>query len=379
MESIDLLRKIVAIPSTFPNEEGLGCFLEERLKELGFKTSRIPISDGRFNVVGEQGNSGKPILFYGHMDTVPLYGKWDSDPYELTRDGDILYGLGTFDMKAGIASILQACEVKNNRRIKVAFGVDEENDSEGSTAIVNSGFVSDVEIGICTEIASNDNNCLGPQAITLGRRGRCMLEIEVPGRSAHGAYMGMGINAITEASKLAIELENMNVCFKEHDLLPRATQQVRTFTAGSGSLSVPEKAVLEVDRHMVTPETVESVVISTQKYIDEMYQKGMFKEIDGKRIVVRAKPRKVPYLMPYVTSKDNEYARKISDIVRRRVGEPRDNYGMSVADENVFANAGVPMISIGPKGGNEHMANEWISESGYLKLIEILKEFIISA
>ena len=78
MEPVELLRKIVEIPSTFPNEERLGCFLEEELGRYGFETFRIPISDGRFNVVGERGNSGKPILFYGHMDTVPLYGKWNT-------------------------------------------------------------------------------------------------------------------------------------------------------------------------------------------------------------------------------------------------------------------------------------------------------------
>jgi len=327
-------------------------------------------------VVGERGTTGRPILFYGHMDTVPVYGQWQGSPFEPREDGDLLYGLGACDMKAGLAAILFACRQETERRIKVVFGVDEENDSAGAHAVVNSGFVKDCEVGICTEIATSGNNAIGPRAITLGRRGRCMLEIIVPGKSSHGASLEHGVNAITEASKLAIELEKMNGNLGSHELLPAPTQFVRTFSSDSGSLSVPDIAILNIDRHMVVPETPESILETMQNFIDGLYERGIFTEIDGRRITVRIKPRDVPYLMPYVTSSDNPHAVLISDIVRTQLGEPVYNYGRSVADENIFSNAGIPMISIGPKGGNEHSANEWVSKSSYLQLIEVLKAYL---
>ena len=376
MDPVGLLRKLVAIDSVFPNELRIAEFVEAQLQERGFMTRRVEVSDGRFNVVGERGSVGKPMLFYGHLDTVPVYGKWSSDPFALREDGDRLTGLGAYDMKHGIAVLLCAFEEQSDRRIKVAFGVDEENNSAGANAIVNSGFVDDCEVGIVPEIASSENASIGARAITLGRRGRCMIEINVPGRSCHGATQEKGISAITEASRLAIELDRLNGSLGTHELLPPPTQFIRSMHSDSGSLSLPESAILELDRHMVVPETPESVLRQINEFIDELYSSGKFQEIDGKRITARIKPRNVPYLLPYVTAQDNPHVQRISEIVRGQVGEPVFNYGYSVADENVFASAGIPMISVSAEGGNEHSANEWVSKKSFLELIGIYKKII---
>lgn len=381
MDPVELLRKLVSINSVFPNEKIAAEFIEMILIENGFNTSRLEISKDRFNIIGEKGTKGRPIFFYGHIDTVPPYGEWQGDPFELREDQndkDKLIGLGAADMKAGVAAILKAVEEETDRKIRVAFGVDEENISEGAYIIAKSGFLKDVGIGICTEIASSKNQLLGPQAITLGRRGRCVLELEIPGRSAHGAQAENGINAICEAAKLIKELELLNNNLVSHELLPPPTQFIRKINAENTSLSLPETAIIELDVHMVTPETPESVLKSTQEFIDSLYIRGVFSEIDGKRIKVKLKERKIPYLLPYVTPKENPYVKILSRIILEKIGEPVYNYGTSVADENVFAANGVPMISIGPSGGNEHASNEWVSKNSYLKLIDILKTFIKS-
>jgi acetylornithine deacetylase/succinyl-diaminopimelate desuccinylase-like protein len=86
--SIKILSELVAINSIFPNEKKLGEYLEKALIERGFKTKRIYISEDRFNVVGERGTKGKPLVFYGHMDTVPVYGNWTNSPFKLVEKGD---------------------------------------------------------------------------------------------------------------------------------------------------------------------------------------------------------------------------------------------------------------------------------------------------
>jgi acetylornithine deacetylase/succinyl-diaminopimelate desuccinylase-like protein len=376
MDPVELLRELVSIDSVFPNERKIAEFVEQYLEQNGFATQRIEISEDRFNVVGERGTEGKPILFYGHLDTVPAYGQWDADPFELQEVGDKLIGLGAYDMKHGIATLLKMCEVQTDRRIKVAFGVDEENNSVGSYAIVQSGFVDDVEVSIVPEIASADTSSLGARAITLGRRGRCMIEIVVPGRACHGAMLEKGISAITEASRLAIELDRLNGSLGTHELLPPPTQFIRSMHSDSGSLSLPDSAVLELDRHMVVPETPESVLEQINVFIDGLYAEGKFQEIDGKKITARIKPREVPYLLPYVTPVENLFVQRIRSIVQEKVGEPVYSYGNSVADENVFAAHGIPMISVAAEGGNEHSANEWVSKKSFLELIEVYKKMI---
>lgn len=379
MDSIELLKHLVSINSVFPNEKQVAEFVEMILIENGFNVGRLEISKDRFNIIGERGTRGKPILFYGHIDTVPLYGQWQGNPFELReneQDKDILHGLGAVDMKAGVAAILKAVEEETDRKIRVAFGVDEENISEGAHVIAKSGFLKDVEVGICTEIATSKNQLLGPQAITLGRRGRCVLELEVPGRSAHGAQAEKGVSAISEAARLIGELEKLNGNLGTHEFLPPPTQFIRKISSESTSLSLPEIAIIELDRHMVTPETPESVLKSTSEFIHSLYADGKFSEIDGKKIIIRLKQRKTHFLAPYLTPQDNPHAQKLASIIREKIGEPIYNYGTSVADENIFAAYGVPMISIGPRGGDEHTHKEWMSKSSYLQLIDILRTFI---
>ena len=383
MDTITWLRELVSIKSVFPNELEIAEYLEARLKKLGFSTKRIYISENRFNVVGERGTTGKEIMLYAHMDTVPVYGDWNGNPLSLREEGDKLIGLGSVDMKAGIAAILTACADENvrnkNRKIKIAFGVDEENISEGAQAIAKSGFLKDVEFCISTESPHPDGIELGPKAITLGRRGRCVIEINVPGSSAHGANISLGKNAISEAARLIPKLEALNQKMKPHKFLPPPTQFIRKIHGESSSLSTPDSVTLELDRHLVTPETPESALEEIQEFIKRLYSEEKFLEIDGKRISARLKERKTPYIAPFVTEKNNPYVMKLAEAVRQKFGTaPIYGYGMSVADENIFAACGVPVVVVGAKGGNEHAANEWVSKSSYLELIDVLKTFLRS-
>jgi len=373
MDVIDLLRELVSINSVFPNESGIGEFAEERLRELGYSVQRQLVANGRFNVLAERGTQGRPILLYAHLDTVPVYGNWKSDPFILQEDGNRLHGLGVYDIKSGIASIIKACETRSERRVKVAFCVDEENDSAGAHALCNSDFVKDVEGVVATEILDVPNassNC-----VMLGRRGRCVLQIEVPGRSAHGGHSSEGVNAINEAARLVGRLGAMEL--PSHPLLPKPNQFVRKIAAESTSLSVPDTAIVELDRHLVSPETPESARAEVQKFIDSLYDSGEFREIDGRRIVVRVKPREVPYLLPYTIPSSSDLANRVCGAVKGVTNsEPRFVYGASVADENIFAMHGLPVVTVGPVGGNQHQANEWIEKKSYLELIEVLKRII---
>ncbi len=377
MNEIELLGKLVSINSVFPDERELGEFLEGQLKELGFSTRRVEVAEGRFCLVGDRGSEGKPIMLYGHMDTVPRYGEWSSDPFVLREEGDKLYGLGAYDMKAGIAAILKACEGQGERRVRVAFGVDEENNSAGGWALVHEGILKDVQCVIVPEINDSPEPPGRADAIVLGRRGRAVYEINVPGQAMHGAQSAKGTSAISEAARLVMELEGAEM--PSHEKLPSGSQFIRKIYAETSSLSLPENAVIELDRHLVTPETTESVLAGIRKLVDGLYAEGKFREIDGRRITVEIKRRETPYMPPYVTPEDAECVRKLAQAVREEVGEPQFTYGYTVCDENAFSTTGVPVIDYGPVGGKYHSADEWVSKQSYLDLIRVLRRFTESA
>lgn len=372
IDSIRLLRELVSINSIFPDEGKIGRYCEAILRDLGFVVQRQELSKGRFNVIAERGSEGRPLLFYAHLDSVPVYGKWDSDPFTLQEKGDKLYGLGSYDIKSGIAAILKACETKSDRRIKVAFGVDEENDSAGANILCRSDFMKNVQGIVAAEVL--DVPGASSDCVMLGRRGRCVLRIEVPGRSAHGGHAGQGINAIDEAARLVLRLSNMEL--PDHPLLPGPNQFVRRIAAENTSLSLPDNAIIELDRHLVTPENPQTACAHVQEFIDSLYAKGEFREIDGRRIKVSLKPREVPYMLPYVTSSDEPVAKEAMNAVTLAHGKPSIVYGATVADENMFAMNGFPVVTVGPVGGNQHSANEWVSKKSYLELIGIYKKMI---
>jgi acetylornithine deacetylase/succinyl-diaminopimelate desuccinylase-like protein len=319
-----------------------------------------------------------PILFYGHIDTVPVYGEWSTDPFTLTENDGKLYGLGAYDMKAGVAGLLCAFEEKTDRRIRVAFGVDEENESAGAWKLFDEGLLDGVEGIVTTEIGDISNEGTGTRTVTLGRRGRAVYEFRIPGKSIHGAHSSGEANALSEASRLAIALEKMNEELPKHDLLPAASQFVSRINCEATSLSTPAEAVVVLDRHLIVGETVEGVLGQYQELLERLYSSGELTEVDGQRISVVIKERRYPYLMPYLTAEDNEFAQRFSEAVRSEVGEPIYNYGWSVADESILASTGIPLVTIPPIGGNEHQADEWVSKKSYLEMISVLRNFIKS-
>ena len=384
MDSIDLLRKLVSFNSVFPNESDLAHYLGDELKRLGFEVEMQKFDGNRYNVLASHGNIGKPVLLYGHMDTVPAYG-YDvlgKDPMELEEKDGKLYGLGAYDMKAGIAAILKAVEtVKNghDRALKVMFVSDEEADSKGCYEVTKTDFLKDVDLAVATEISDIHDMEEKTRTITLGRRGRVQYEISVPGKSFHAARMEHGISAVTEASKLAIEIEKMNSELPKHPQLSHGNQYVRKFSSESLSLSIPDEATLLVDRHLVVPETAETARKHIEDKINDLYKRGIMKEANDKRAAIRVRPRQVPYLMPYATSENNEQVRRLTSTIEKTLNvKSQFNYGLSVADENLVAMQGIPVISYGPIGEGEHSNGEWVSKRSYLELIDVLKAFLNS-
>lgn len=378
MDPVNELSTLVGINSVFPNEGKICEYLSSRLAALGFTVRKVPLSDGRYNVVGERGSRGAPVLLYAHVDTVPPYGAWNRDPFSLSEENGRLYGLGAYDMKAGIASILHACEATTDRRLRVVFGVDEENDSQGAWALSRAGEFNGVDFALVPEINDSPLQTGKPNVILLGRRGRTVYEFKIRGTSSHGANVQGGANALDTASRLTLSLSEMNSGFSKNGILPPESQFVRKISGENTSLSLPESASVELDRHIVPPRNSEAVLQELKAFVSGLYSSGRFNS-SLEQIDVSIKPRQVPYLQPYLTARENHYVQLLSDSIFSSTGMNAEfSFGMSVADENVIAATGVPTVSYGCVGGNYHSANEWVDKESFLKSCEAMKAFVKS-
>ena len=102
---IDDLAKLISIPSVcttatedYPFGEQSAKALNwilKRAEEMGFEVTNIDNYAGH----AEFGTGEHMSAVLAHVDVVPAGDGWDSDPFTLTRKGDLLFGRGVLDDK----------------------------------------------------------------------------------------------------------------------------------------------------------------------------------------------------------------------------------------------------------------------------------------
>lgn len=109
-------------------------YIEKILLEKGLKTEY----KGKYLIMLTDKEA--KLGFLGHTDTVEYIDGWATNPFELTKKEDKLYGLGIADMKGGIAAMLDAIietELSTLKYgIKLYFTYDEEIGFSGIYDIV---------------------------------------------------------------------------------------------------------------------------------------------------------------------------------------------------------------------------------------------------
>lgn len=371
-----ILKKLVSLRSFVPYENEPYSFLNSFLSNQGFKVTKQLVSENRFNILAERGKGNNSTLFYTHLDTVTPAENYSGSPFELRKNKDTFFGLGCFDMKGGIAallSILNSSEFQN-RKIKLAFCIDEEGLSEGVYKLIESPFIKDVTVAFCPEACIVPENWNLPLMIVIGGRGRCVIEIKVPGKTVHGAQDLGGINAIEQAAILIKNLASFRS--KNDPNMGKGSFFVRSIHGDNEGLSIPDSATIEVDYQLVHGETPKNIEISINTFIKKLYQQNILDSSLKGKLVVQLKQRKTPYILPYAISKNNSYVRLVKILSLSLFGKADLDYTKSVADQNVLANIGIPIITIGPIGGNAHQVGEWVSVSSLKEVANFYKKLL---
>jgi succinyl-diaminopimelate desuccinylase len=405
MDEIDILNDLIRINSANPfktisdigvgNETEIISYLEERLLESNFEVTRQLVQEesdnvpARYNLLAEKGSGDKSLLFFGHVDTVDVKDGWDTDPFTPTlktvNGGKRIYGLGSNDMKAGLAAIVAATTeiVPVNYKIKVAFVVDEEFWSFGGAKLVESSFLDDVVGAIVPEIGES-NNKTDNQKITLGRMGRTEYLFTILGQSDHGAKARdseVAVNAVHESIKLQQEIikycQNCEQEFVHGDISLRNSAYISYQEGGKAILSIPEKASFVLDRSFVPGEDMNDEIYVLKDIINNAYDCGILDP--HVKVTVEERNRPTPAAKPYFVNPENDFVKFVTEKVVETYGAYEYGIGYSVADENRLAEKGIPTIVLGPRGKGCHSANEWVDVESVRQLVEcyrgILKKF----
>jgi succinyl-diaminopimelate desuccinylase len=332
------------------------------------------------NVVGalESGHSGPTVVVNGHLDTVKLCDGWTRDPFAASIDGNRMYGLGACDMKGGCAAIMMAlrefAKRKESFEGKILYSLvcDEEGPfGLGTDALILDGLIpKDADVAVIAEPSSAFSGVPFP-SLCLGARGGWNYSVRVKGKSAHGAQPEKGINAVSEAAKILLELEKTELA--PHEKLGPGSICCIDFHGGGAALSVPDEAVFSVFRHVVVGETKETVLREARAAIERA----------GTDAKAEVRFRDAPHddcdgFPAYVVPEDDPYVNEMKASMKATTGkEPAISYFSSVGDFcYTGGRLGIPTLVAGPKGANFHGADEYVELDTVTKTAEFLYDFL---
>lgn len=361
-----LLKNLIEIPSISGNEEEVARFIVKELESYGVDNVYLQeVEKGRYNVRGNfnGGKVGKTTLLTGHIDVVSPGSGWDTNPFKAVEKDGRIYGRGANDMKAGLAVMLtclkEACCKKEiyPGNIEFAFVCDEEAYSIGANYLVSQGITAD--FGLSAE----------PEYDTaiVGAAGKTLIKVTVKGISAHAAHPNEGVNAIEEAGKFIkkyIEIETPT-----HEKIP--AQPYVTLRIDGGikeySLIVPDSCEILINKHTVPGESREMVVQKLKDIENDLNLKSIFEFSVEK-----------PYYPSYAIDEDNKHVKKLEELFFEVTGKALVlGYADGVSDNNIIVpQSGIPVICLGPSGGNMHAANEWVDVEKVENVLKIYLRYL---
>lgn len=257
---IDLLRKLVDIPSVFPHEEEAMLFLEREFSTLGLKPRRIEVSPGRWNLLCGFGSGSPRVCLNAHADTVPPNG--NSTP-NARIDGDTLYGLGSCDTKASIAAMTTAYLDILSRgdlpgTVDLLISVDEEGDGMGVKTAIAKGYQCDY--AIVGEPTGLD--------VIRAHNGLLFLKLTTTGLSAHGCAPENGISAVERMLALVDDIKDAARRFRSHELTGAPSLNLGEIHAGDRPNRVPDRCEARIDIRFPPPLMVSDVEAAVLPVID---------------------------------------------------------------------------------------------------------------
>ena len=329
-------------------EEAAARYLGKMLEGHGLSTAYHQLEERRAGLVATipgRGGGQLPLVFTGHLDTVPLGSQaWSFDPHCGTLEQGRLLGRGSADMKSGVAALAWAAarlaqEPLGPSDLIFVFTAAEETGCQGAEQMAANGGLPARAGGLL--VAEPTDNLP-----FLGHKGALWLEAEAKGKSAHGSMPDMGDNAIYKAARAAAGLEEFFAAAPAHPQLGKPTLNVGTFNGGSKINMVPDYAGFQIDLRTVPG-------IDHNELFDKLAQK-VGEDISLKRLID---------LPGFLTPAEDPWVARVLALLERMQGAPpQPGYVNYFTDAAVLlpAMGAPPAVILGPGlPGQAHQTDEF--------------------
>jgi acetylornithine deacetylase/succinyl-diaminopimelate desuccinylase family protein len=414
-DALGLLQSLVSINSINPQFPGIardsviggetrctraiGSFLNAD----GLETHVVAPDPQRENLVailrGEGG--GSSLIINGHVDTVAPFKpeSWSSgDPWSpVIRDGR-LYGLGSTDMKGGLAAACLALRavrsagirLKGDVQLHAVVGEETMSHGLGTSAVIEAGYRADAAIVV--EPSSQPE----PLTVSPVTAGNFNLRINVRGKGTHagnraaairpgGEGASAGVNAVEKLIKIVTALQELEQEWgisKSHPAFPAGffSMVPGVFHGDVGVPSVGYMADSAYVGYLVwyppneTPEAIKAEIenhVLTASRLDPWLRENPPEFEWLSNWPVADVPADHPLVKTLVEEREGV-------VGSRPDGLPKTSSFNAVCDASFLQAAGIPAVTFGP--GNirvAHAIDENIVLDEWKKAAEILARTIV--
>ena len=219
------------------NEQAIADAVERALRALPHLTvDRV----GHTVVARTDLGRGERVVIAGHLDTVPV-----NDNLPARRDGDLLHGLGTCDMKGGDAVLLRlaATVAEPVRDVTYILYEAEEIDAKYNGLRLLAEARPDLMAADFAILMEPSN-----AVVEAGCQGTLRVEVRTTGERAHSARSWRGVNAIHGAAEVLRRLNEYDARTPVIDGLEYHEGLNAVFIRGGVAGNVlPDECVVEVN------------------------------------------------------------------------------------------------------------------------------------
>ncbi len=375
-EIIHFTQELVHYPGYSGDEENTANVVAKKMGALGYDDT---IRDEWGNVIGiiNGDNPGPTLLLDGHMDVVPIRMPelWKYPPYGAQIDDGKMWGIGTADMKGGLAAMVCSAGFVDRKRIHgqviVSASVGEELlVGRALGKILDKNKVDAVIIGEPTDLK-----------IAVAGVGRTTVEVVAHGKVSHSSRPDLGDNAIYRGIEVIEKIRSMRR--KQHPLLGKEVIELVEVKSkpSPGNGSVPDYFWGLWECRIHPGENIDTL---TSRFLDCIKDVTLIKKLDihqgvvGINCYTGARLENIDYLPAWIIDREGPFLNFVKAIIKMSGLYPEHCIFPACCNINVsYGERKIPSILFGP-GSLEHIhqPNEYIEISDLLQSATVYSNLI---
>jgi acetylornithine deacetylase len=398
-DQIEFTKALVRFPSTRGAEHAIQDFVFRSYKEHGLALDRFDMDRAAIErhpggskissqhsdapiVVGihrPRREEGRSLILQAHVDVVPPGPEtlWSHPPFEAAVEGDLMFGRGAADMKAGHAANLFALKALRRIGLQPAATVylqsvvEEESTGNGALMTHLRGYRADAVL-----IPEPED-----EKLVRANTGVLWFEIHIQGHSVHVREMQSGSNAIDAAYRVIAALRKLEADWNDRkagrEYFDQETHPINLnigrIEGGDWASSVPEWCTLQCRIAIYPGTSASEAAREIETAISDFSRTDKLLANNPPRVVFNGF-----FAEGYVLAPGSQAEDVLARSHRSVTGKPLESFVTpGYLDTRVYALYDrVPALCYGPFSRNIHGVDECVSLASVERITTTMALFI---